>query len=69
MTVSRSRTDDFMKWLENVKIEYRHKIQKQMNTHYISTKKLTVSRISEIISNGDRLELSQEAATAVKKMP
>ena len=38
-----------------------------MNTHYISTKKLTVSRISEIISNGDRLELSQEAATAVKR--
>ena len=38
-----------------------------MNTHYISTRKLTVSRISEIISNGDRLELSQEAATAVKR--
>ena len=38
-----------------------------MNTHYISTRKLTVSRISEIISNGDRLELSQETATAVKR--
>lgn len=38
-----------------------------MNTYYISTRKLTVSRISEIISNGDRLELSQEAATAVKR--
>ena len=38
-----------------------------MNTHYISTGKLTVSRISEIISSGIRLELSQEAATAVKR--
>ena len=38
-----------------------------MNTHYISTGKLTISRISEIISSGIRLELSREAAAAVKK--
>ena len=38
-----------------------------MNTHYISTQKLTIGRISEIISSGIRLELSREAAAAVKK--
>ena len=38
-----------------------------MKTHHISTKPLTVGRVKEIITEGYRLELSQEAATAVKR--
>ena len=38
-----------------------------MKTHHISTKPLTVGRVKGIITEGYRLELSQEAATAVKR--